>query len=348
MIKPKLTQSSVVFSENPHGYRLGDRVLSGITSLIHDVLQLGVYPDANGFVRNFCIPRAGEYGTSVHHAIEAYDTLGIRVEEHPKSERYQQNPYDTIWNVATELDAYIRHREGYEPLANEYTVSDEVRYASNIDNIWIKAETDGIWLVDTKTNNLDLYPGGTSALQEYLSWQLSIYAYLFEQQNPGLKVEGLACNWLRKDDAAFWIIDRKADNLVSLLLSVEWEVVDGEFRYIFDDDIVRQLTADKSDAVVKATNQIVPQAVAQSIYDLLNGAKRIKEQSDKLTQALREAMQNADIKSWDSGLFKATIAADSITRTFDAKRFKADYPEVYEQYLKETPKKGGFTIKLRD
>ena len=40
-----LKQSAVVFDEATHTYRRGDEKLSGITSLIHDVLQLGVYPD---------------------------------------------------------------------------------------------------------------------------------------------------------------------------------------------------------------------------------------------------------------------------------------------------------------
>ena len=51
MIKfENLKQSAVVFDEATHTYRRGDEALSGITGLIHDVLQLGVYPDANEFV----------------------------------------------------------------------------------------------------------------------------------------------------------------------------------------------------------------------------------------------------------------------------------------------------------
>ena len=103
---------------------------------------------------------------------------------------------------------------GFKPLANELTVSDNVRYASQIDNVWQYEKTGGIWLVDTKTNNIKLYPlcgyynanyfnSGEDALKEYLSRQLSIYAELFEAENPGLKVEGLACNWLKADADAF-------------------------------------------------------------------------------------------------------------------------------------------------
>ncbi|MCM1093741.1 MAG: PD-(D/E)XK nuclease family protein [Lachnospiraceae bacterium] len=340
-----LTQSPVVFSENPHGYRLGDKMMSGITSLIHEVLQLGIYPEASDFVKNVAIPRAAEYGTAVHHAIEEYDNLGIKVTAHPKSERFRQGYGDEFWNVEEELETYIRHRQGFEPIANEYTVSDEVRYASNIDNIWMKVDTQGIWLIDTKTNNLNYYPGGEPALQEYLSWQLSIYAYLFEKQNPGLKVEGLACNWLRHADGAFWIIERKPDNLVELLLSVPWIYTDSGI--IYDGGEVSNILLGETALVPAPEAQLIPQELVQMIYQITRQADESKKVLDEMKSRLREAMENNGVKSWDSGMFKATIANDCVSETFDTTRFKKEHPDLYEQYLKQSTRKGGFTIKLK-
>lgn len=345
----KLYKSPVAFRERPHGYHLGEKRLSGITSLIHEVLRLGVYPDASDYVRNFCVPRAGEYGTSVHHAIESYDQLGIKVTRHPKSPQYQNGDNDQVWDVADELEGYIRNRAGYSPLANEYTVSDEQWYASNIDNIWIKDATQGIWLVDTKTNNLELYPGGEAALQEYLSWQLSIYAYLFERQNPGLKVEGLACNWLRKKDSRFWEIRRKTDEDVERLLSVHWTEIDGRIIYdIMEAEKLGILAKESVPAVAPPYGMIVAQEVVDAIHGLLKEQAEAEAKVKELKAKLREAMEANGIKSWDSGKFKATIAADSTAATFDTRRFKSEHPELYKQYTKQTPKKGGFTITLRE
>lgn len=345
-MKIELTQSPVVFSENPHGYRLGDKRMSGITSLIHQVLDLGNYPEASEFVKNVAIPRAGEYGTAVHHAIEEYDKLGIKVTAHPKSERFQQGSGDEFWNVEQELENYIKHREGFEPVANEYTISDEVRYASNIDNVWLKTETQGIWLIDTKTNNLAYYPGGEAALQEYLSWQLSVYAYLFERQNPGLKVEGLACNWLRHADGKFWIIDRKPDAHVELLLSVPWIITDNGF--IYDGHEVAKILQGETALVPAPKVQLIPQELVQMIFQITKQAEESKKVLDEMKARLREAMETHEVKSWDSGMFKATIATDSVSETFDTTRFKKEHPDLYKQYLKQTTRKGGFTIKLRD
>ena len=248
----KLKQSPVIFDEESHSYQLGDKRLLGITGLIHSILGLGVYPDANEHVKDFIIPRAGSRGTAVHHAIQTYDQLGIKQTTQIVRTRYGCRERDNIsyvdetWDVSAELDAYIRHLCGFKPLANELTVSDNERYASQIDNVWLNESTGGIWLVDTKTNNIRLYPlcgyynanyfnSGEEALKEYLSWQLSIYAELFEAENPGLKVEGLACNWLRQDDAAFWVIERKPSELVKeLLTSVYFFGDDGPVYFHHD------------------------------------------------------------------------------------------------------------------
>ena len=64
-------------------------------------------------------------------------------------------------------------------------MSDDEYIASSIDILF-----DGYDLCDVKTSaQLDV---------NYVSWQLSIYAYLFERQNPTLKAGRLLALWLPK------------------------------------------------------------------------------------------------------------------------------------------------------
>jgi len=56
-------------------------------------------------------------------------------------------------------------------------------------------------------------------------------------------------------------------------------------------------------------------------------------------------MEQHGLKIWDSGMFKATIAADSERATFDAAQFKKDHPDLYKQYTTRKTTKGGFTLK---
>lgn len=352
----QLVQSPVVFNEEHHRYQLGDKRLLGITGLIHAILELGVYPDASDYVKKVAIPRAGEYGSCVHKAIEIYDQIAIKQTVYPNTFYEYDHRGSENWDVSTELENYIKHRTGFLPLANEYTISDLDRWASNIDNVWVHKQTGGIWLVDTKTNNLDLYPldgyghpnyfnDRADGLKEYLSWQLSIYAELFEKQNPGLKVEGLACNWLRRDDAAFWIIERKSSDLVHNLLLTSYEFgEDGEPHYSHPNPEALKGGL----PIPKETKLIIPEDAIRFIYTVQKQADEAKVKLEEMKAQLRTAMEKEGIKSWDSGLFKVTIAADSKRSSFDSTAFKKDHPVLYTQYTTQKTTKGGFTIKLKD
>lgn len=356
-------QSPVIFDEDSHSYQLNGKRLLGITGLIHSILGLGVYPDASDYTKDRVIPRAGSRGTAVHHAIQTYDQLGIEQTTQIVHTRYGCKERDNIeyvdetWDVSTELQSYIRHLNGFKALANELTVSDNDKYASQIDNVWLYEKTGGIWLVDTKTNNVGLYPtcgyfnanyftNGEDALKEYLSWQLSIYAELFEAENPGLKVEGLACNWLRKDTAAFWVIDRKPSELVKELLTTEYIFGDNGPIYFHHNPSVFGIGSNLP-AEEKELTPIVPPDVIDYFTSLLRQSKEIEAKLDEAKKALQASMRQHNVKSFDFGTFSATIAADSETTTFDSKKFKADHPDLYQQYTTRKPKKGGFTTKLK-
>lgn len=348
----QLVQPSVEFNEELHRYSIGEKRLLGITGLIHTVLHLGEYADASDFVRNVAIPRAAEYGHAVHKAIELYDDVAVKATSYPNS--FGAEP----WDVSRELESYISHRRGFKPLANEYSVTDGERWASNIDNVWLSESTGGVWLVDTKTNNLNYYPldgygqtgyftDRTDALKEYLSWQLSVYAELFEAQNLGIKVEGLAANWLRRDDAAFWVIERKPSDCVMELLNTEWSIDDdGTVHYHHPNPsaIVPVLAMPPAP---RADTSLVSDAVVNLITENLRRAADAEENLKRLKEELRAAMEKHGIKSWKTDTFTATIAADAERATFDSKAFKAEHGDMYDKYVTRKTVKGAFTLKLK-
>ena len=346
----QLPASPVVFEENPHGYWLEGKRLSGITGLIHAILDLGVYPDANDFVKQVAIPRAGAYGSAVHKSIELYDEIGIKDTKHPAVEVVTKNYGTQVFgpfDVSQELETYIRHKEGFRPIANEYTISDEEQYASNIDNVWEKISTGGDWLVDTKTNNLDYYPGGKEALKLYLSWQLSIYAFLYERQT-GRKVEGLAANWLRHDEGEFWIIERQPDDFVEALLKHTKATFNYGWKYEWtgDPDMLSIMKGTALPANVEQ-NDIVTKQTIETITNLLRRAQEIEQAMDEFKKGLKAKMIEHGIKSFECDGFKATIGASSVVTSFDSKKFKVDHPDLYQEYSKESLRSGSFTLKLK-
>jgi regulator of replication initiation timing len=363
----QLKQSPVAFDEESHSYRLGDTRLLGLTGLIHSVLGLGVYPDADDYVKDFVIPKAGSRGTAIHHAIQIYDQIGVMqtlqtvTTHYGCRQRDNESTKEEEWDVTSELQNYILHRKGFTPIANEHTVSDNAKWASQIDNVWLKDDTQEIWLADTKSNNISLYPtcgyfqddyfsSGEEALKEYLSWQLSIYAELFEAENPGLKVAGLCCNHLRKSEANFWIIERKPSDMVKLLLEATYVFNEfGEAMYVHPNPfpLLENRKTSEIARPQKSQDLILKQDVIQYVADLTKQAAEIDAKLQHVKETIRRAMEENGVKSFDCPLFRATIAADSTSTTFDSKRFKAEQPEIYKTYTKNTVKKGGFTIKLK-
>ena len=149
----ELVKSAVVFNEENHTYFLGDKLAlcMNTATFFGSPLQ---YKLRNIFI--FIREQLPTYH-SCYSLQQFVDSTGFTPE-------------------SIEAENYLKERTnvGYKAFANEYTVSDNEHFASNIDCVWEKDER--ISLGDIKTTaNLDL---------EYLGWQLSIYAYLFELQNP--------------------------------------------------------------------------------------------------------------------------------------------------------------------
>ena len=91
---------------------------------------------------------------------------------------------------------------------SEYLISDNAHYASMIDKVY-RVNDNTFDRCDIKT-----YGAMTVEKFEKAEWQLSIYAYLFELQNPKAKVRNLFIIHLRnkpKKDGSF---DHIADFLL--------------------------------------------------------------------------------------------------------------------------------------
>jgi hypothetical protein len=291
----KLYQSPVVFNETEHTYTLNGQQLHGITGM----LSRQLFPDKYKDIPDFVLKRAAERGTRIHQDCEFADISGFA--------------------YTTEGQHYLELRKDYTVLSGEYTVSDEEYFASNIDCVW---EKDGaITLADIKT---------TSHLDEdYLSWQLSIYAHLFELQNPTLTVSHLCGIWLRDDIAKLVEIPRKPT-----------------------EDIVRLLQCERNgEAYLLPVEKEETALITRSAIDILIEAKQLSEyyttRYKEIEQQLLNAMVANGVKSWDAEVLKATYTPAGQTTTFDSSRFKAEHPDLYKEYQKTSNRKETIKITIR-
>ena len=192
----QLVKSPIIFDPAAHTYHTPDGVqLKGITGM----LRRQLFPDEYSDVPQAVLRRAAERGHAVHQLLELVDDLGLA-------------PSDNA-----DALAYIRLKEaeGLRPVASEYLVSDGTRFASAIDKVY-EGDADGSFtLADIKT---------TYRLnEEYVRWQLSVYAYLFELQNPGARASRLLALWIRDGRASAYPMERIPAEIVKELLDAEAE-----------------------------------------------------------------------------------------------------------------------------
>ena len=298
----ELARSNVVFDQENHTYFLGEKQLSGITFL----LNRQFFGDKYTGIPEFVLEKARVKGTLVHEACELIDTLGV---EHDSAE---------AWNyIRLKNENDLRHE------ASEYLVSDEKNVASCIDKVFRVSETE-FALADIKTTyKLD---------KEYVRWQLSIYAYLFEKQNPGAKAGKLYAIWLRGSVAELVEVERIPDDIIVSLLETDAR---GE-----------QFANPYAVANVDETLPCKYQEMEEAIKEIDNNVRYWSEQRDKLMEGVQKEMIKAGVYKWQGNGITFIRRKDSIRKNFDKKAFEKDHADLYKQYLTETPIIGSVTLKV--
>jgi len=293
-----LIKSGVAFNQEAHTYHLGDKELKGVTGMLSAML----FKDKYNGVSEEVLKKAAAYGSGVHVAIELYHTLGIE-------------------DGSDELAKYKKLVGGVTFEASEYLVSDNENIASSIDLVFTDKEGH-IILADIKTTY-----GGLDT--NYLSWQLSVYAYLFERQNPGLHVDSLIGIWLRNGEGYTSFIDRRPDSDIKQLI----------FEYA--NSLPCTLQKGKSVPAEVTT-------LADAIADMETKIKSMTAQRDELKEKILGLMRenNCDKVELDGRVLITRVAATT-REALDGKALKADLPDVYAKYLKTSEVKESLKITVR-
>lgn len=294
-----LTNSPVIFEELTHKYFLDDRELSGITSLLD---RQGLKTNYDGIPESV-LDQAKQYGSLVHQQIEMYDAMGCKNPTTEELAKYQK----------------LKDKHSLKVRANEYLVSDLDWVASSIDVV-----LEDYSLADVKT---------TSKLdEEYVSWQLSIYAYLFELQNPGKTVPHLFAIWMPKS--------KKTAKLVELKRKpTEWckELIECDKRG--EQYQVPTPSIDVNEIVI--TQDVVAQVV-----ELETKIKELNQLRKEMQQGLLEQMKAHNVKSFKCDTLQLIYKEPTTRESIDAKMLQERYPDIYRECLKESQVKESIMIKV--
>ena len=185
-----LNNTNIKFVEETHQYfRHDGQELFGITGVISRQL----FPDKYKNVPKNILQNKARRGQEIHNQCFTYDMFG------------------TIESMETEMYANLKNRENFNVIDSEYLVSDLSNFATAIDKVFTfdgysKNEVD---ICDIKTTyKLD---------KQYISWQLSIGKYLFNLNNPKVKVKKLYTIWIKDKAELIEIEEKPIDQVIKLL-----------------------------------------------------------------------------------------------------------------------------------
>lgn len=308
---PTLTKSPVAFDEASHTYTLEGRRLGGVTPIVG-----WMFPDTYADIPQAVLDRAAAHGHFVHSQCQLVYNLGIMPE-----------------NAADETVACMRLTDGagLKHLASEYLVSDGRHIASSIDVVFADMS-----LADIKT---------TSKIhKDNVTLQLSIYAWLFEMQNPGLTAGRLYVIWLPKamyGEPALLELGRiPSEDCAAIVETYLRGGSPDELRgRIFPDHVPANKPAETLPTTLEDAEASIVRLDAQ--------LKDLQAKRDALASGLLGLMEKAGVKKWEGGRLTLTYMAAGKRKTFDSTRFKAEHPDTYAEYQKESETKATVRITVK-
>ena len=281
----KLKDSPVVFKEAEHEYWLGDKQLSGVTGILHTML----FADKYKGIPQAVLDKAAERGHNIHNDCYRVDSPFGFEPEYKESANFLK----------------ILKENGLKSLAYEYIVSDDERIASAIDCVFLQKRS--VILADIKT---------TSELdEEYVGWQLSVYAWLFEKIN-GIKVKALYGVWLRGDEYKFVPVKRHSTAEVEKLIADYFAGV----RY--------EVKEEKKDAPLPDKYE----ALKEELLELYRQKDEIDFKIDELRSCLLTDMEHDDVPTYKSDWITVSYVAAKDSVEFDKKAFKAAHEDLYKEF----------------
>lgn len=303
-----IKETKCIFKEDTHQYFLVDvktgEVIKELISVTTLLKKHGLSPDYSG-VPSETLKAKAEYGTLVHKELEQYIKHGEI-------------------GFTQELQDFISYNNtsDFKPFDSEFIVHNDI-VAGTVDLLSGAKYMDDEYLImgDFKT---------TATLhKETVSWQLSLYAYLYKEQY------GASINSLQ----AFHF----SDGL---------KVVDIPMQPV--EEIEKLLEAERKGEIYQArqleiTEDLRAQLVAaeEVIRNIDLQKKEAEANAAKIRQVLLEKMRDQGIKSFEDERVKITYIEPTTRETIDSARLKKELPEVAEQYKKTSNIKDSVRITLK-
>lgn len=101
----------------------------------------------------------------------------------------------------------------------------------------------------------------------------------------------------------------------------------------------------------EATTQAIAEVereISQVIVSQRERLETLREQEAKMKLAIKEAMEKNVITKFENDVIKITYIAPTVRNGVDVTRLKTEEPEIYHQFLKQTPVNSSIRITIKE
>ena len=291
------------FDINSHTYKSNGKSLISVTKLLKNHNLAPTFDDVDPEV----LKKACERGTLIHSEIQKYITEG------------QPSFLHEVVDFAETSEKYK-----FSNLQSETIVNNDM--VAGMADLICDADIDGKKckiLVDYKTSaTLDF---------NYVTWQTSIYAYLYNALYD-VKIDSIYALHFGKNGTRFIQLHK---------------IDDCEIEKLFACEAIGEIYTQKdlmfeSDKLEKLKN------AEENIIKLEQQLKQYKLIEKQMKTELIESMEKQNIKNYDNGKLRITYVAPSRRTIIDTTRLKNERPEVAEEYKKVCEIEASVRITLRE
>lgn len=88
-------------------------------------------------------------------------------------------------------------------------------------------------------------------------------------------------------------------------------------------------------------------SVLHEIANIVNQKKKLESEEKQLKAKLQEAMEQYNIKKFESDVLNITYVAPTTTTSVDSTKLKKKYPDIYKECSKTSNRSAYITIKVK-
>jgi len=267
------------------------------------------------FIPKDILEKAQNYGTLVHSELEHYINNKYMGSFFNKpTQEYYSNEIEEFKKWEADKDIIG---------ASEIKVFDEQKK--------ISGTIDLVCLLNGKITIIDFK---TSAQAHKKQWakQLSVYAYVIEKvfhKIPDIKVMHFDKN---NDGKLIGVYDLEYNKTVEDIIDAHANGEEYEENQLTIDDKTLQAITERE----------------RALADIESAKKSLEAQIKDYREKLKQAMVEQGVTKFENDYIRINYIEETTRKRIDSKKLKAEKPEIYNNYLKESKIKDSVRVKIKE